>query len=223
MGKQPAFYDNTGTLARSGFARVTTILAVADKPELDANNLQLAATEGLEAVVARSETAAEKGTLIHEACELYINKREEMLLPTEFQPHFEGFKAWVEKYGPTHCNTEVPLRSEKHKYAGRADLLCTIDGEEWIVDIKTSKVLRPTMGLQLAAYRQAYYEEVGTRPRTGILQLTDTIKRGYRFREYKEPIGPFLALKKYYDWQQKFKKPAVNPTWDGRTLSMAAE
>ena len=42
-------------------------------------------------------------------------------------------------------------------YGGTYDLLMMIDGELWLIDIKTGKGLYPEFALQLAAYRWADY------------------------------------------------------------------
>lgn len=109
------------------------------------------------------------------------------------------------------------LVSERHKYAGTADLICLIDDVLWIIDFKTgSKSI--DHGLQLAAYRQAYKEMTGHKARTACLYLTDKTKRGWSWKEYKEPVGVFLAAKKLFDWQVKkepFKKPKPEELYTG--------
>ncbi len=214
------WYNGTGSLDATGkYARVSSILDVRNKPELVDWKVRVGAEEAAEI----SLIATIRGTAVHDAIEQYIKTGDVVVLPDEYAPFFNGFKNWFDKVQPTECTTELALRSDTHMYAGRTDLICTIDGERWIVDFKTSKRFDPGMGLQLAAYREAYKEMTGEECQTGILRLTNLTQKGYQWREYSEDFGVFLAHKQIFDWVQASKKPAVeeaDSTWDGRTLKL---
>ena len=64
------------------------------------------------------------------------------------------------------------LYGDEHKYAGTADIVCKMDGEIWLLDIKTSNALHRAYDLQLAAYAKGM-EEVRNQKidRTGIIWL----------------------------------------------------
>jgi hypothetical protein len=219
---QPRYYNDQGELDATGkYVRVSTILAIPDKPELDANNLALAEAEGVDAVLRRREDAGKRGRMVHEACEQYVLTGDIVTLADEYEAYFRGFREWFDKMKPESCLTEVFIVNPSLGYAGRTDLVCKIDGEYWIVDIKTSKRLDPHMGLQLAAYREAWIDTHGVKPRTAILQLAPELKRGYRWKEYNEPLFPFLSLMQYHDWRQGHRKPVEVSTWDGVTLRFA--
>lgn len=73
---------------------------------------------------------------------------------------------------PTLISTEEFVWSDKHKYAGTADLVVEMDGEIWLLDIKTSTAIHKTYSLQLAAYAKALEEVKGIKiQRTGIVWL----------------------------------------------------
>jgi hypothetical protein len=81
-------------------------------------------------------------------------------------------------YKPTLIESEIHLFSDKYKYAGTCDLVVEMNGEMWILDIKTSNSLHTSHDLQLAAYAQAWNEDFAEKvTKTGILWLKSS-KRG---------------------------------------------
>ena len=76
------------------------------------------------------------------------------------------------KHKPELISTEEFVFSDEHKYAGTADLLVKMDGETWLLDLKTSNNLHRSYNLQLAAYAKAIEETKGIKiHRTGIIWL----------------------------------------------------
>lgn len=185
-------------------ARVTSVLAVRAKPELEEykENTPRAIRE------AKLLEANTRGTAVHEAIEAYLGGKPTPILPPEQDALYQGFINWHAKYQPTNILSEVYLVSTAYGYKGTTDLICEIDGEVWIIDFKTSKKLWPDTGLQLSAYREAYKEGTGTlwevdKVRTGALHLHTNNKRGYTFKEFNEPIGVFLGLLVVYNWMTR--------------------
>jgi len=213
-------YNSKGELVEpweEGYYSVTTILDVRHKQKLWEWKLRV----GWEEATNRMSDAQEKGKEIHKALET-INQDESILadVSPEAVPFCEGYLRWYDKFEPDVVAREMYLVSERHKYAGTADLICLIDEVLWIVDFKTgSKSI--DHGLQLAAYRQAYKEMTGHKARTACLYLTDKTKRGWSWKEYKEPVNTFLAAKKLFDWQvskEPFKKPQTDANYTGGML-----
>jgi hypothetical protein len=162
--------------------------------------------------------AQEKGKAIHAMAEQFFNGNLPASVEKYLQPYYNALVRWSEKYKPSKTLTEYYLVSNRHGYAGTADLICRLkDGNLWIIDLKTGgKSI--DHGLQLAAYRYAYQEMTGVRAKTACLYLTDKTKRGWSWKEYKEPVGVFLAAKKLFDWQIKhepFKKPKPEQNYTG--------
>jgi len=183
------------------YPSVTTVLDIRNKPELNEWKLRVGAEEAWR----RTSEATDRGTLIHQGIEDFLNNRS-VWFGGEHSAYFDGFMGWYEKFAPTDITVEITLISHEYKYAGRTDLVCKIDGEWWIIDFKTSKRFDPGMGLQLAAYRQAYQEQHNlSNMRMGIVQLTDEIKRGYRFKEYNEPFAIFKAHLDLFFWVESHK------------------
>jgi hypothetical protein len=172
------------------FPSVTNVLGVLAKPGLDAWRIEQGIMAALtlprrpdepldsfaHRVVAdmgeQVEKAADLGSAIHNACEVYaINKQ----VPTDpklrelFEPWRQWFDANVERIG---CVEQVFVHPG-HGYAGRVDMVALLKSHcggapYWaVVDFKTQKVKRSAKGgepkpvfyetwpLQLAAYREA--------------------------------------------------------------------
>lgn len=213
-------YNTKGELVsehKDGLWSVTTILDVANKPGLNAWRDTVGPEEANKVMY---ESAA-IGTEVHSLCEQILKGETGWASADEVVPYVQGFERWLEKTEPQTVATELFVFSRRHGYAGTADYICFIGKELWIIDFKTSKSLHDSMGLQLAAYRQAYEEMTGERARTAILKLTTKTQKGWQFKEYNEPIKPFLGLKAFFDWEIKKNppKPVVEKVkWDGGVI-----
>lgn len=213
-------YNTEGELVKEwedGLWSVTTILDVANKPALQAWRDAVGPEEANKVMY---ESAA-IGTEVHSLCEQILKGETDWASADEVVPYVQGFERWLEKTEPQTVATELFVFSRRHGYAGTADYICFIGKELWIIDFKTSKSLHDAMGLQLAAYRQAYEEMTGKRARTAILKLTTKTQKGWQFKEYNEPIKPFLGLKAFFDWEIKKNppKPVVEKVkWDGGVI-----
>lgn len=146
--------------------------------------------------------AQRRGTRVHKAVEDWLDGITPTL-PIEEGRFLQGFIDWQEKSGAGLLESELFLISEQYKYAGRCDLIMLLDGQRWIIDIKTGAA-RPGHGIQLKFYEQAYYEMTGERCRMGVLGLTNKTQKGYRkLKEYKEPMVRCIAHKAVFDFWRK--------------------
>ena len=59
---------------------------------------------------------------------------------------------------PELISAEDFVWSDEHKYAGTADLVVKMNGEIWLLDIKTSNSVHKSFDLQLASYAKALEE-----------------------------------------------------------------
>jgi hypothetical protein len=163
---------------------VTNVLGVLAKPGLDAwkieQGIMAALTlprrgdEPLDAFAHRVvedmgeqvEKAADFGSAIHAACEVYaLNKQ----LPQDIRllGFLESWFHWFDDNVERIAAVEQVFVHHEHGYAGRVDMVALLKGVGWaVVDFKTQKVKRSAKGeakpafydtwpLQLAAYRQA--------------------------------------------------------------------
>jgi hypothetical protein len=201
----PHWYTETGELVPPGtpgaYVSPTTFLDIIDKPDLHAWQMAV----GLEKAVEVQLDSSERGTRVHKACEDLANGDDAVCMEEEL-PCVVGFVNWFNKHQPEIIETELFVISKYYGFAGTVDLVCKIDGELWIIDLKTGST-QPSHGLQLKAYQQAYSEMTGLEGRMGVLRLTDKTKQGYsRVKEYDEPLFAVLIHKHVFDWWQKKKK-----------------
>lgn len=130
--------------------------------------------------------AAEEGTAVHNAVEALI-KGEEITWMDDFGNAKYNLTVWqmilkaaefFKLHNPEVIAAEEFTFSDQHEYAGTADLIVKMDGEIWLLDVKTSNNLHRSYDLQLAAYAKAWEEMFGQKiDRTGILWLKSS-KRG---------------------------------------------
>lgn len=124
--------------------------------------------------------AGKEGTQVHEAAEALI-KGEEVTWMDDYGKAKYSQLVWgmiIKFYDfwktvkPELIFTEEFTYSDTHKYAGTADLLVRINGEVWLLDIKTSNSLHRAYDMQLAAYAKSIEEVKGIKvDRTGIIWL----------------------------------------------------
>ena len=130
--------------------------------------------------------AGEEGTQVHEAIEKYLNGEEIRWIQPDGRVNYHthvwkmivSFTEFWDTYKPKLILSEEFMFSDEHKYSGTLDLLVEINGERWVLDIKTSNSLHESYFLQMAAYTKAY-EEVHKQKvdRNGIIWLKSA-KRG---------------------------------------------
>ena len=124
--------------------------------------------------------AGKEGTQVHEAAEALVKGEEVNWMDDYGNAKYSQivwemilkFYDFWSKHKPKLISTEEFVFSDKFKYAGTADLLVEMDGETWLLDLKTSNNLHRSYNLQLAAYAKAIEETKGIKiKRTGIIWL----------------------------------------------------
>jgi hypothetical protein len=101
-----------------------------------------------------NKEATTRGRDIHAAGEA-LAKGEAVDVPERLYGPAKSYAEWLNAWGVEVTYTECPVINRRHNYAGTFDLLCRIDGETWLVDLKTGKGVFAETALQLAAYRYA--------------------------------------------------------------------
>ena len=124
--------------------------------------------------------AGKEGTQVHEAAEALIKGEEVNWMDDYGNAKFSQivwemilkfYDFWY-THKPELISTEEFVFSDEYKYAGTADLVVKMDGETWLLDLKTSNSLHRAYNLQLAAYAKAIEEVKGIKiDRTGIIWL----------------------------------------------------
>lgn len=99
--------------------------------------------------------------------------------------HVATFLRFVAKHTPVFEMSEATVFNEKEGYAGTLDLIVTVGGKRWLVDVKTGGAY-PEAVLQMAAYRHAEAVYLGPGETEPMPEVDDcavlvVTERGYRF------------------------------------------
>ena len=113
----------------------------------------------------KTSEALRVGSLVHDNCEKLLNG-EELVIENdkEVQKGVISFVKWYNEHKPKVLAVEEVLYSKSLKqgklvcpFAGRCDLVAEIDGEVWMLDLKTSKSLNDyTYVIQLSMYKMLW-------------------------------------------------------------------
>lgn len=130
--------------------------------------------------------AGEEGTQVHDAIEKYLSGHEIRWIESDGRVNYAthvwkmilSFVEFWDTYKPTLILLEEFVYSDTHKYSGTLDLLVEMNGERWMLDIKTSNTVHNSYYLQMSAYIKGYEEMYLQKvDRAGIIWLKST-KRG---------------------------------------------
>lgn len=217
---------------------VTTILSIIAKPALVswAANTAIASVREqilpgvaydelqLQTILESSRLAHNKkktdagnyGTFMHDWIEGYINGKG-MTLPINpvLKISAENFIKWEIENNVKFLVSEQIIYSKKYGYAGKLDTICTIDGELYLIDWKTSNGIYPLeMGAQLSAYKIAREEEFGEKYKgVGIVRIDkeDGSLQMWKFENTTVFEHTFLYALMLYKQAQKIKLLEQDP------------
>lgn len=146
------------------------------------------------------ENAAKRGSGVHRALELLA------ISPWYVPPDWvAGYvSAWNNfkmVFNVRVLETERLVFHKNYMYCGRPDRICTVAGEKYIVDIKTTAKPMPSHDIQTAAYALAHKAETRQKLKRASVYLHDNGK--FEFKEYKEEgqESVFLAALQIYNWK----------------------
>ncbi len=177
--------------------------------------------------------AGEKGSKVHKATEeidkgekvsidsKFINPTTEQLEELSFEEYhcLWTYTKWLEETKPTLLATEFNIFTPL--YGGTIDRLFVIDGEVWLVDLKTGQNIFPSHVLQISAYKHGleFNEEIMKK----LKELGKTIddiklatlqlgyrknKNGYKFTEQDDKYNIFLSVYELWKDENFGKSPA---------------
>jgi len=202
-------YDNGRHRKLGYFASSTTILNAYPQSQ---HLTKWIAEQGWQESQRIKTAAGVRGTNVHNAIEdllngIILDRRNYSL--EEWHKIFT-FTEWHEEYQPEVILMEVPVFSQKYKYAGRFDLLAKMNDKIYVIDWKTSSGIHPHFPLQFASYAHALEETTGmVVDYTAAVQLGARNKQGYRFVEY--PRDDVDVKKSWVKQFEIFK--TVQKTW----------
>ncbi|MCD6370521.1 MAG: PD-(D/E)XK nuclease family protein [Thermoplasmata archaeon] len=186
------------------------------------------ANKGWEESEAIKISAGEKGSKIHQATQMIDDGKEvamedkfinpttmelEELTPEEYKAVMD-FTEWLDITKPELLANEITVFGDD--YAGTIDRIYRIDGQIWIVDIKTGQNIWEEYKLQLSAYSHANinYKELGITDkewqnrRLAILQIGyHRNQRGYKFTEVEDKYNLFRMARQIWENENPNAKP----------------
>ena len=118
------------------------------------------------------KAAADMGTRVHRAVELYL-KGEDCDL-TGIERPFSAFLDWRFSWDQFELLASEVMTYDTYRngYAGTADIIARLNNEVWLIDLKTSPRIYDEYGMQLAAYQYALsWCDQFDITKTGILRL----------------------------------------------------
>tara|TARA_R110002020_G_scaffold2529_4_gene12117 strand:- start:5042 stop:5773 length:732 start_codon:yes stop_codon:yes gene_type:complete len=187
----------------------------------------------------KTSEALRVGSLVHDNCEKLLNG-EELFIENdkEVQKGVISFVKWYNEHKPKVLAVEEVLYSKSLKqgkltcpFAGRCDLVAEIDGEVWMLDLKTSKSLNDyTYVIQLSMYKMLWdvlhpeqqierlglvhckKDFMGSRPtdRTNLFKEVEFNKKAveaavYFFYMYEDAFDKQGVLKTFAKLETEFK------------------
>ena len=151
------------------------------------------------------DEAGRQGTKIHKAIEDLLGGAgldKEGYLLAEWNK-IVSFSRWHDEFKPEIIKLEMPVFSKKLGVAGRTDCIARINGENYIIDWKSSRSIHNSYYLQIAAYAQAVEEMTDLKiENTAVLQMGAPNKNGYRFviePDWRKNLDVFKSI--YNTWQ----------------------
>lgn len=163
------------------------------------------------------DKAAEAGNLAHAAAEAWFHKKEYEFIGDpdtvdKAKRSFSAFLEWTEQTKLTVSHAELPLISEKHRFAGTFDCLL-VNGKRTMGDYKTSRGLYPDYMIQVAAYGKLWEENFPDQPIDGGFLLLRFDKEYGDFHshwwgELDRAWEAFLHLRALYDIEKELKQRA---------------
>lgn len=151
--------------------------------------------------------AAEFGTNVHKACELYDKGTlDESNLDADLAPYLNGWKLFLyaTRFAPEIIERRV--YSKRYKYAGTLDRAGSFPGKKYLdeIDIKTG-VFSPAVGPQTAAYEKALLEmdEIKIKRRFVVLLRPNTFKMLQLSK--KNNFNTFLSCLDIYNFNKNYR------------------
>ncbi len=128
------------------------------------NLMGWAYNQGKAGLPLRDQDALDIGTIAHKWVESDIKGKEFKMpdISDEMKGKIENsFLAYLEWKDQVHfklIKSELPLVSEEHRFGGTIDIIGEINGQQAIIDIKTSKEIYIDHRIQVSAYKKLYNE-----------------------------------------------------------------
>jgi hypothetical protein len=167
---------------------------LADKGWNEAEALKVAAGNKGSRVHRAIEQLNRGETISHDTKVLDTDTGEERELTADEYEAVISYVNWFKATKPKILQAEFVVCNEMHGFAGTVDIEAEINGEKYIVDIKTSADIWPSHEIQISAYAKTLGDH-----KRAILQVGyKRNKNKYKFTEIDDKFGLFLAAKEIW-------------------------
>lgn len=149
------------------------------------------------------EAARERGSKAHMAAHYWDEgDLDEGALDEGTRGYLSAWQAFVVAKKPTFTGIEVMAAHPVHRYAGTVDRLAVINGEDWILDLKTAVASHWCWGPQLAAYAHLFGKPSARR---GSVQLR--ADGTFKLVEWRDPSDwpLFVSLVTIFNISEKHR------------------
>ncbi|MGZ4973506.1 MAG: PD-(D/E)XK nuclease family protein [Limisphaerales bacterium] len=204
----PSVTNILGVIAKPGLEAWKIeqgIMAALTLPALPGEPIDAYARRVVNDMDAQVEKAADFGTAIHAACELYAREK---LLPSDptLLAFIEPWRVWFDENVERVECIETIFVSLEHGYAGRVDMIAKLKDIGWcVVDFKTQKVKRSSKGeakpafyetwpLQLAAYAFAAEKTLAQSIPGMVSVVIDSLEPGPVHIKHWDSVQPHLHM-----------------------------
>jgi len=160
------------------------------------------------------DRAADAGTMAHAAVECYLRNKPfkfegEQEVCDRARQSFHAFLEWAQQTNLVVTHTELPLVSERHRFAGTMDAIL-LGNKRAVGDWKSSNGLYPDYLIQIAAYGELWRENFPNEPIDGGYHLLRFDKTYGDFThkwwgELDAAWRAFLHLRELYDIEKELK------------------
>lgn len=211
--------DNDGTLV---LPSVTTVLGSQPKPELDAWRKRI----GEEKADAITNASAERGTVLHDMIEKYLNNKPDWMpgydlgspnAYIEAGEMFKDLKPYIDNINNIYCQEKV-LYSKKFGIAGRVDTIGEYVGKLSVIDFKNARRIRTekmvhNYFLQTSAYA-GLFESMTKIPikQIVILMAVEDKEPQIFIRDPRDYVKDLVKVIKDYKEQKKSLDSGINYT-----------
>jgi len=188
------------------------------------------ANKGWDEAEAVKQAAGDKGSKVHYACESLISGKEIKMdsrfinptsgldeeLSVEEYECLMSFNDWLIEADPQILAVEITAFNDVEEYAGTADLICKINDQLYVIDLKTSKEIWEEHKLQISSYSYLDFplkdlgisEKEWKERKLAILQLGyKRNKKGFKFTEVEDKFSMFLIAKQLWANENPDAKP----------------
>jgi hypothetical protein len=145
------------------------------------------------------------GTEFHRCCEVLLSGKSPETPCKRVSAMVDVFKrGWFDTAYVAPWQTEMKVWSVRYRYQGTLDMVGEVNGVPTLVDFKTSSRINEDMGMQLAAYANAYRELTGQKVDNGLIVCVSKEKPDHILTTRMFDLKSKKYLKRFLQLREEF-------------------